>query len=87
VGVGVEHRKVPPKNNNNKKKIKNKSSNHHRCTPTLQGRIKEKKPARTKPARKHKEAELHPQGPKAQTLGKQTEQATQEPTNQQKPST
>jgi hypothetical protein len=73
------------KNNNNNNKKKN--SNHHRCTPTLQGRIKEKKPTRTKPARKHKEAELHPQGPKAQTLGKQTEQATQEPMNQQNPST
>jgi hypothetical protein len=85
VGAGDEHVKRPPKNNNNKKKIKKKSSNHRRCTPTLQGRIKQKKPARTKPTRKHEEAELHPQCPKVQTPAKQTEPTTQEPTNQQEP--
>jgi hypothetical protein len=67
VGAGVEHRKAPQKTITIQKKRKKKSSNNHRCTPTLQGQIKQKKTTRTKPARKHEQAKLHPQGPKAQT--------------------
>jgi hypothetical protein len=87
VGAGAEHRKAPQKTIIiQKKKKKKKSSNHRRWTPTLQGRIKQKKTTSTKPARKHEQAELHPQGPKAQTRAKQTEPTTHEPTNQQEPS-
>jgi hypothetical protein len=82
---GLNTVKRPQKTIIIQKKRKNKSSNHRRCTPTLQGRIKQNKTTRTKAARKHEQAELHPQGPKAQTPAKQTEPTTHEPTNQQEP--
>jgi hypothetical protein len=85
IGGRAKQRKAPLKNNNNLKKRKKKISNHRHCTPTLQRRIKQIKTVRTKAARKHEQAELHPQGPKAQTPAKQTEPTTQEPTNQQEP--
>jgi hypothetical protein len=83
MGVGDEHRKAPQKTIIIKKK---KPSNHRCWTPTLQGQIKQKKTASTKPARNHEQVELHPQGPKAETRVKQTEPATHEPMNQQEPS-
>jgi hypothetical protein len=65
LGAGAEHRKAPQKTIIIQKK-KKKNSNHRRWTPTLQGRIKQKKTtASTKPARKHEHAELHPPGPQS----------------------
>jgi hypothetical protein len=84
---GLNTIKRPQKTITIQKKRKKKSSNHRCCTPTLQGQIKENKPVRAKPVRKHKEVELHPKGPKAQTPGKQTEPTTQEPMNQKMPPT